>query len=174
VGRAIKEENDMTYDETRTWLLEVRKLKKMKRYHLNEIENIKEDCRRIREGKAAVLCLAKVQKTIIHNPTEEAAIKIVDEYGDKVNYHIIEINRIDVMVHKMHVFIEEMREDNRLGHSEYEMIHYYFFEGMSNEEVAIATGYSVDSVYKIKKSAIKKVGEAVECGAMEIDKGMVG
>jgi DNA-directed RNA polymerase specialized sigma subunit len=50
-------------------------------------------------------------------------------------------------------------KNKRLSDSEFEMIHYYFFENMSNEEVAAATAYSVDSVYKIKKSAIVKISE---------------
>lgn len=155
----------MTYEEAKRWLYEVRYMHKMKRYHLNEIDNIKDDCERIREGRAAVLCLAKVQKSGISKPTEEAAIKIIDEYGAKLKYHIKEIDKIDVQVAKMHHIIDKMRDDERLNLREFEILHFFFFEGMSNEEVAIATGYSIESVYKVKAKAIDKVATAIDCEA---------
>ena len=42
---------------------------------------------------------------------------------------------------------------------EFESLFYFFFEGMSNEEVAQAMFYSVEMVFKLKASAIRKVSE---------------
>ena len=40
---------------------------------------------------------------------------------------------------------------------EYEVIFYYYFEGMSNEEVAEVMNYSNAMVYKMKKAGIRIV-----------------
>jgi predicted DNA-binding protein (UPF0251 family) len=147
----------LTKDEITKWLYEIRHLNKLKRYHLNEIDNIKLDCERIREGKAAIMCLAKVQTSNISNPTEQQAIVIVDKYGEKVNYHIIEIDRIDCHIYKAKMYLEGLYHKGIISIEEFECLNYYFFEGMSDYETGIAMKYSERQAQRIKKSAIENM-----------------
>lgn len=144
-------------EDIKEWLLQIRRLNKRKRYHLNEIDNIKRDCERIREGKAATMSLAKVQTSNISNPTEQTAIKIVDEYGKKVDYHTNEINRVECSIYKAKRYLETLHNEGVISIEELQCLNYYYFEGMSIEETAIAMRYGEKTIDRKKKSAIEKM-----------------
>lgn len=144
-------------EEVKQWLYSIRHMQKMRRYHLNEIANMKDDCDRLREGKSSVLQLVPAKSSTLSNPTEQNATKIVDEYGRKMDYHIIEVDNIDVSIQKTKDFLKELTDRGQLRIEEFECLYYFCFEGMSNEEVAITTNYSEQSVYRLKSSAIEKL-----------------
>lgn len=159
-------------EEVKQWLYSIRHMQKMRRFHLNEIANIKDDCDRLREGKASVLQLVPAKSSTLSNPTEQNATKIVDEYGRKMDYHIIEIDSIDVSIQKAKDFLKELTDRGQLRIEEFECLYYFYFEGMSNEETAIATYYSEQSVYLFKNSAIKKLTKVERLESLEEIRGL--
>lgn len=149
--------NLISYDAVKKWLYSVRDLCRLRRFYLNEVDGLTLDCKRIREGRASVFHLAHVKNSDIFDPTGDKVIKIIDEYGSRMNSNILAIDRVDMEIAKVKSRLETIFHNSDMTVSEYEVLHYYFFEGMSNNEVAIATFYSVDMIYKLKASAVQKI-----------------
>lgn len=147
----------MTYDEAKQWLYEARRLENKKRYHLDRIDEIAHDCQRIREGRGAVLCVSIKKRTVIHDPTSDSAIAIVDKLAKNIDHHTIEIWKAEVAILKIERFIEGMYEKHELKEQEFDVLKNYFFDGKDNNQTAKEIGYSVESVWKYKKRAIEKV-----------------
>ena len=149
----------MKIEEVKNWLYGVRHVENKKRCCLREMEDIKYACETIRECSATVLRADKVSSYGNSNPTEDKAVKIVDKYQTRLSQLFSELEDLDLEIQKVRDTLNEIFAASEISVQEYETIFYFFFEGMSNEEVALASFYSIDMIYKLKASALRKIAE---------------
>ena len=145
---------------TKQWLCEIRAKCRRKRSLLYEIEQIKEEREIVFDTTHALYgddAKAAAKPSTTSNPTERKAIKLIDSIGKRYDDLLSEMELLDLKIQAARDKINCCFEEGDMTVQEYEVIFYYYFEGMSNEEVAEVTFYSVDWVYKIKASAINVI-----------------
>lgn len=137
-------------------LSSIREKKKIKRSILNEINSINKDIKVLRDLDCYNPDEVYTKTSNINNPTQDKAIKIVDKYSARVAELLSELKEIDLEIYYIKEKLEVMVKAAELSENEYCVIKYYYFEGMSIEEVAMAMNYSEVWVKKVKSIAVNK------------------
>ena len=100
---------------------------------------------------------AATKPNAVSNPTYRKAIKALEEYDKQFDLLLSEIERLNLEIRAAREKTNRCFEEGDITVKEYEVIFYYYFEGMSNEEVAESTYYSVDYIYELKRKAISGI-----------------
>jgi uncharacterized coiled-coil DUF342 family protein len=141
------------------WLYEIRKLCARKRDILNDIDNVKQERETIFDAANTVYGNVGGHTSDINDPTLQKAQKLCDKYKNKLDGLILEMENIIDNIDKRHEIITACFEDEEADMTvqEYETLFYYYFEGMSADEVGTAIYYSERKIYEFKKGAINKL-----------------
>ena len=138
---------------TKQWLYSIRSIGRRKRAIIYEISGIKEEKEAVYDTAHALYgedAKAAIKPNTISDSTYKKAAKAVESYDSRLNSLLDELERLNLEIKAARDRINQCFEEGNISVQEYEVIFYYYFEGMSNEEVAEVMNYSVQSVYRLK------------------------
>jgi len=137
--------------DIREWLYSVREKNRYRRSIMYELECVNSDIETLRGVQGKYVDASFVRGSYISNPTQKNAIEIIDKYIEKANDLMIELSLIDDEIDTIKKQFKCMSKAAKLNSNEYNAMKYYYFEGMSNAEVAKAMHYSEVWVKTLKK-----------------------
>ena len=148
----------MIRNEVREYMNCVRKSNKHKREIMLSLDVLNDEIDTIRGLQSRwVASVSESHGSEISDPTYKKAQKIVDQYSHTIEEMLQEIIDIDIEIERFIYELEEYLENGTLNKNEYSVLKYYYVNGMSISEVALAMNYSIDWVKRLKADAIKKM-----------------
>ena len=120
------------------------------------INSISEKIDSIRDVSSKVMSGTNVQVSDISDPTGQKAALIMDDYSKKLECLLLELQRLDEKVDTLKANLVYLKQHMVLNFNEYGVLNYYYFEGMSLDEVSEAMIYSQDWVQELKSKGIRK------------------
>ena len=84
-------------------------------------------------------------------------MRLCDDLHKRLDGLLFDYERLGLEIDQARDKVNRCFEEGDINVQEYEVIFYYYFEGMTNEEVADAMIYSIQSVFRLKKEATKKI-----------------
>ncbi len=141
------------------WLYSVRAIERRKRALMHEIADLKADRETIFDAGTTFYGSTRVQNSRVMEPTQNKAQVLCDKLTARLDSLLSELERLTLESTLVREELNACFESGDMKVEEFESLFYFFFEGMSNEEVAEAMFYSVDMIFKLKVSALKKVSE---------------
>ena len=148
----------MKRDEVREYLNCLRKSNKQKREIVLSLDILNDEIDTIRGLQSRwVASVSEGRSNDISDPTYKKAQKIVDEYSQTIEEKLQEIIVIDAEIEQFIYELDGYKKDGTLNENEYNVLKYYYVNGMGISEVALAMNYSIDWVKRLKADAIKKI-----------------
>ncbi len=149
--------NKQPVQTAKQWLYSVRSIERRKRAILLEITDLKAERETIFDASTAFYGGEHISSNKKSEPTLNRASYLCDKLTKKLDALLSELEHLSLKADAVRDDLNLCFEEGELSVQEFEALFYYFFEGMSNEEVAAAMYYSVEMVYKLKASALRKV-----------------
>ena len=149
---------------TKQWLYSLRDMSRQKNRILYEISALKEEKEAIYDTSHIIYGDESTARgsSEISNPTLRKAMRLCDVIQKKLDGLLFDYERIGLEFEQARDRINKCFEEEGINVQEYEVIFYYYFEGLTNEEVADAMIYSVQSVFRLKKDATVKLHKYFE------------
>lgn len=141
------------------WLYSVRSTERRKRALMHEIADIKADRETVFDAATTFYGTTRVQNGRNMEPTQRKAVLLCDKLTARLDKLLSELERLTLETDAVRDELNRCFEESDMTVQEFEALFYFFFEGMSNDEVAEAMYYSVDMIFKLKVSALKKLSE---------------
>ena len=141
------------------WLYSVRAIERRKRAIMHEISDLKADRETVFDAATVFYGTTRVQNGRDMEPTQRKAQLLCDRLTARLDTLLSELERLTLEADFVRDELNRCFEEGGMTVQEFEALFYFFFEGMSNEEVAEAMFYSVDMVFKLKVSALRKLSQ---------------
>ena len=144
---------------TKQWLYSIRAIGRRKKSIVCEISSIKEERESIYDTTHAIYGVESSApgSSRISDPTFRKAMRLCEDLQSRLDELLFEYERLGLEFNQARDRINKCFEEGNITVQEYEVIFYYYFEGKTNEEVAEAMIYSIQSVFRLKKDATKKI-----------------
>ena len=140
------------------WLYSVRTMERRRRAIINEVGDLKAERDTVYDTATAFYGGERVQSNTVAQPTLNKAIALCDRMDARLDKLLSELELLTLKSDAVRDELNAIFERGDMKVEEYEALLYYYFEGMSNEEVAEAMFYSVDYVSELKSKAIRRLG----------------
>ena len=147
------------HQTAKQWLFSVRAIERRKRALMHEIADFKADRESIFDAATAFYGAERVKSNKISDPTHSKTQTLCDKLSARLDKLLSELELLTLQSDAVRDELNACFEAGDMKVEEFEALFYFYFEGMSNEEAAEAMYYSLDMVYKLKASALRKVEE---------------
>jgi len=141
------------------WLYSVRAIERRKRTLMHEIADLKADRETIFDIGTTFYGSLRVQNGREMEPTQHKAIVLCEKLSARLDKLLSELEHLTLETDAVRSELNDCFEQSDMTVQEFESLFYFFFEGMSNEEVAEAMFYSLNMVFKLKVLALRKLSE---------------
>ena len=143
---ALLSEKKQLNQTAKQWLHSVRQIERRKRAIMHEIADLKAERETIFDAATTFYGEVRISSNQISDPTMNRAAVLCDKMTAKLDKLLSELEDLTYESDSVREELNDCFELEELTVQEFESLFYYFFEGMSNEEVADAMYYSVEMV----------------------------
>ena len=137
------------------WLGEARTIANAIRSYTVRLECLREKRESIYGCSAGVM--TGIRGSQISDPTERTAEKLMDKYDREEGELHQEIWNAEMRLARMKEFLAEEHRLGIISQEQLDVLYFYYFEGMSMDEVAMAVGYERAQTYRHKRGAINNM-----------------